>query len=199
MSTQFLKTLVPVLLRHPTLIINQSLTTGICADQLTIAKVLPIHKKDETTAMDTPISLLPAISRVFEKATHIQLSNYFTQNKLFYHSQYGFREDHSTELAALELVDRIHLDLDKRKYPIAIYLELSKAFDTLDHNILLNKLKYYGVKNTELSWFQSYLTERSQYVEINGIKSNVLLTRLVAGEDAGLWPLHAPLGALLLD
>ena len=64
------------------------------------------------------ISLLPAISKfffkVFEKAAHIQLSNYFTQNKLFYHSQYGFREDHSTELAALELVDRIHLDLDKK-------------------------------------------------------------------------------------
>ena len=179
MSTKFLKTLVPVLLRPLTLIINQSLTTGIFPDQLKIAKVLPIHKKDETTAMDNyrPISLLllvlPATSKVFEKAAHIQLSNYFTQNKLFYHSQYGFREDHSTELAALELVDRIHLDLDKRKYPIAIYMDLSKAFDTLDHNILLNKLKYYGVKNTELSWFQSYLTERSQYVEINGITSNV--------------------------
>ena len=121
-----------------------------------------------------PISLLPAISNVFEKAAHIQLSNYFTQIKLFYHSQYGFREDHSTELAALELVDRIHLYLDKRKYPTASYVDLSKAFDTLDHNILLNTLKYYGVKNTELSWFQSYLTERSQYVEINGITSNVL-------------------------
>ena len=104
------------------------------------------------------ISLLPAISTFFEKAAHIQLSNYFTQNKLFYHSQYGFQEDHSTELAALELVDRIHLDLDKRKYPIAIYVDLSKAFDTLDHNILLNKLKYYGVKNTELSWFQRKIT-----------------------------------------
>ena len=126
-----------------------------------------------------PISLLPSISKVFEKAAHILLSNYFTQNKLFYHRQYGFREDHSTELAALELVDRIHLDLDKRKYHIAIYMDQSKAFDTLDHYILLNKLKYYGVKNTELSWFQSYLTERSQYVEINAITSNVLAISLV--------------------
>ena len=191
MSTKFLKTLVPVLLRPLTLIINQSLTTGIFPDQLKIAKVLPIHKKDETTAMDNyrPISLLPAISKVFEKAAHIQLSNYFTQNKLFYHSQYGFREDHSTELAALELVDRIHLDLDKRKYPIAIYMELSKAFDTLDHNILLNKLKYYGVKNTELSWFQSYLTERSQYVEINGITSNVLTISTGVPQGSILGPL----------
>ena len=136
-----------------------------------------------------PMSLLPAISKVFEKAAHIQLSNYFTQNKLFHHSQYGFREDPSTELAALELVDRIHLDLDKRKYPIAIYMDLSKAFDTLDHNILLNKLKYYGVKNTELSWFQSYLTERSQYVEINSHTSNVLTISTGVPQRSILGPL----------
>ena len=84
-----------MLLIHLILIIDQSLMTGMFPDQLKIAKFLPVHKKDETTAMSNyrPISLLPAISKVFEKAAHIQLSNYFTQNKLFYHSQYGFRED----------------------------------------------------------------------------------------------------------
>ena len=133
-----------------------------------------------------PISLLPAISKVFEKAAHIQLSNYFTQNKLLYHSQYGFREDHSTELAAL---DRIHLDLDQKQYPIAIYMDLSKAFDTMDHHILLNKLKYYGVNNTELSWFQSYLTERSQYVEVNGITSNALAISTGVPQGSILGPL----------
>ena len=176
MSKKFLKTLVPVLLRPLTLIINQSLTTGIFPDQLKIAKVLPIHKKMKLQQWTTIDQY--HYYQLYLKFLKRQLTfNYlivFTQNKLFYHSQYGFREDHSTELAALELVDRIHLDLDKRKYPITIYMDLSKAFDTLDHNILLNKLKYYGVKNTELSWFQSYLTERSQYVEINGIPSNVL-------------------------
>ena len=97
-----------------------------------------------------PISRLPAISKVFEKAAHIQLTNYFTQNTQFYHSQYGFREDNSTELAALEQVDRIHLDLDQTNYPIAIYMDLSKAFNKLDHKILLNKFKYDGVNNTAL-------------------------------------------------
>ena len=92
MSTEFLKTLVPVLLRPLPLIINQSSTTGIFPDQLKIAKVLPIHKKDETTAMDNyrPISLLPAISKVFEKAAHIQLSNYFTQKNCFIIVNTGF-------------------------------------------------------------------------------------------------------------
>ena len=92
MCTTFLKTLVPLLLRPLTLIINQSLTTGIFPDQLKIAKVLPIHKKDETTAMDNyrPISLLPAISKVFENAAHIQLSNYLLKINCFIIVNMGF-------------------------------------------------------------------------------------------------------------
>ena len=118
-----------------------------------------------------PVSLLPAISKIFEKVVHIQLYSYFKDNKLFFKSQYGFRDEHSTELAALELVDHLHNELDKKNVPIAIYMDLSKAFDTLDHNILLHKLKHYGVNGSELSWFESYLTHRYQYVEVNGVKS----------------------------
>ena len=115
-TTKSLKRIAPVLINSITLIINQSLLTGIFPDDLKIAKVIPLHKKNDPSKMDNyrPVSLLPALSKLFEKVVHIQLYDYFKTNNLFFDSQYGFRGDHSTELAALELVDRIHIDLDKK-------------------------------------------------------------------------------------
>ena len=157
-----------------TLIINQSLCTGIFPSKLKIAKVLPLYKnKGDCHLFDNyrPISLLPTISKIFEKVVHKQLYDYFADNDLFYKSQYGFRKSHSTELAALELADRISQYLDNGEIPIAIFLDLSKAFDTLDHKILLSKLEYYGIKGTALKWFESYLSNRSQYVIYDNTKS----------------------------
>ena len=136
--------------------------TGIFPDDLKIAKVVPLHKKNDVNIMNNyrPVSLLPAISKIFEKVAHHQLYNYFKNKKLFYTGQYGFRDDHSTELAALELVDRLNTDMDEKNIPIAIYMDLSKAFDTLDHSILIHKLSYYGIKGAALSWFKSYLSDR---------------------------------------
>ena len=118
-STKFLKSITPVLLPSLTLIINQSLITGIFPNSLKIAKVIPLHKKECIMKMDNyrPVSLLTAFSKVIEKVVHTQLSDYLNKNSLLYVSQYGFRGEHSTELAALELVDRIHIDLDKKTIP----------------------------------------------------------------------------------
>ena len=84
-----------------------------------------------------PISILPSISKIFEKIVCIQLYDYFYQSRLFFPHQYGFREKHSTELALLEFIDRIHSDLDNKHSPFAIYIDLSKAFDTIDDEILI--------------------------------------------------------------
>ena len=100
-----------------------------------------------------------------EKIVYTQLFHYLTFNKLLHPNQYGFRAEYSTELAISELVGRIYLNLDKKGLPLAIFLDLSKAFDTIDHTILINKLKNYGIQNTELEWFKSYLLHRQQYVE----------------------------------
>ena len=129
-----------------TLIINQSLSTGIFPDSLKAAKVIPIHKKKRKKMSNyRPISILPVLSKIIESVMHSQLMHYFSENKLFSTQQYGFRPNRSTELAALELMDRNIDNMNKGRCPINIYVDLSKAFDSLDHNILLSKLKLYGL------------------------------------------------------
>ena len=122
-------------------------------------------------AIIVPYLYLSSISKVFEKITFDQLYEYFVSNGLLFDSQYGFRRQHSTEFAALELTDIIRREIDKKNVPFSVFLDLSKAFDTLDHGILLTKLQYYGIKGTPLRFFESYLTKRAQYVEFDGISS----------------------------
>ena len=152
------------------------LNTGIYPDELKIAKIKPIFKKGDNKDFTNyrPISLLPSISKIFERVIYNQLYSYFNDNKLFFTSQYGFRKEHSTELACIEIVDRIIQKLDKNEIPINIYLDLSKAFDTLNHDILLAKLKFYGISGIAYQLFESYLTNRKQFVEYDDIKSDTL-------------------------
>ena len=102
-----------------------------------------------------------------------QLYTYLTSNDLLYESQYGFRKHHFTELAALEFADRIKKEMDAKKIPFSIFLDLSKAFDTLDHSVLLSKLQYYGIRDTALNWFKRYLSKRTEYVDCDGISSSI--------------------------
>ena len=142
MSSKFLKQITTSIIKPLTLVINQIFNTGIFPDKLNIAKVVPIFKKGDDTLPNNyrPISILPVISKVIEKIICNQLSSYFENDKLFYDSQYGFRPNHSIEQATLELTDRIISAMDNNDVPIGIFLDLSKAFDTIDHNILLQKL-----------------------------------------------------------
>ena len=131
--------------------------------------------------------MLSSISKIFEKVTFDQRYDYLSLHGLLFDSQYGFRKHHLTELAALELTDRIRHEIDQKKVPFAVFLDLSKAFDTLNHDILLTKLKYYGIKDTPLDWFKSYLTQRLQYVEFDGTASStkVIETGLPQGSILG--------------
>ena len=182
-STNFLKKISHVVASGLTQIVNQSLCTGIFPTKMKTAKIVPLYKKGEAYSLDNyrPISLLSSLSKVFEKVVFNQLYNYFTCNKLFYSSQYGFRQLHSTELASLELVDRITKYIDEGKLPLSVFLDLSKAFDTIDHRILLQKLKYYGVSDTPLKWLRSYLSDRKQCVYYEGVFLDELSTRIHLG------------------
>ena len=164
-STNMLQKLAPLLINPLTHIINQSLCTGIFPNRLKIAKVIPLFKKSDPRIFDNyrPISLLSSISKTFEKVVFNQVYAYFTNNDLFYNSQYGFWKLHYW-ICLIKMVDRISQYLDNGKLPITMYLDLSKAFDTINHEILLKKIKYYGFADTPLKWFESYLHCRQQHV-----------------------------------
>ena len=167
------------------------LNTGTFPDKLKIAKVIPIFKKGDPSLFENyrPISLLPAITKVLEKIIALQLSSYFEKNKLLFDNQYGFRPKHSTKHAALELIDRIINKMDTNEIPLNIFLDLSKAVDTTDHTILLNKLKYYGLKGPTLIFFQSYLSNRKQYSEIEDTTSTILPIQFGVPQGSILGPI----------
>jgi len=175
-STKLLKYVKQELVDSITLIINQSIASGVFPDLLKIAKVTPIYKKGDKHLFENyrPVSVLSSVSKVFEKVLYVQIFDYFSKNKLFYSSQYGFRQNHSTEFAILEVIDRVIKEMDSNRLPVNIYLDLSKAFDTLDHTILLYKLEYYGLRNNTLHLLKSYLDKRCQYTCYNNFHSTYL-------------------------
>ena len=156
-----------------TLIINQTLSTGIFPSKLKTAKVIPVYKKNDKTLLKNyrPISVLPVVSKIIENVMHNQMMDYFTSNKLFSSQQYRFRPNRSTELAALELMDRNIDNMNQNFSPINIYIDLCKAFDCLDHAILLSKLKYYGLNVNAIKLLKNYLSDRDQYVQLGNFKS----------------------------
>ena len=168
--------------------------TGIFPNALKIAKVKPLYKKDDNFCLNNyrPISLLSTISKNFERVMFTQLYSYLNANNLLSEQQYGFRLQHSTELACVKLVDYITTEMDnikKIKSPTTIFLDLSKAFDTLNFNILLNKLQYYGIHGFSLSLIRSYLTNRFQYVQFENFESDLLEIKTGIPQGSVLDPL----------
>ena len=176
-SSAFIKTHSYLLCKPLTKLINQSLNLGIFPDKLKVAKVFPIFKGNNLNINQMnnyrPISVLPIISKIFEKIVYNQIYNYLTENELLFISQYGFRENHSTELAVTEFVDTVYKHLDNSNNPLAVFMDLSKAFDTIDHDILTTKLRHYGILGNELNWFISYLDNRKQFVSIENSSSSL--------------------------
>jgi hypothetical protein len=140
-----------------------------------LAKVIPIYKSKDKELLNNyrPISLLPCASKILEKIVHKRLYYFLLQQSVFYPSQYGFRPRHSTTQAVNQLVDDIITSFENKKYTLSVFLDLSKAFETIDHEILLKKLEWYGIRGLALEWFRSYLSNRKQYVQYKNVKSSI--------------------------
>ena len=156
-------------------IFNISFSSGSVPSNMKIAKIVPIHKKGDVKDVSNyrPISLLTSLSKVLEKLVYLRTVKFFLNHNIFSDFQFGFREKHSTVHAILTFIHKVASALDNHLHTIGIFLDLSKAFDTINHDILLQKLFYYGVRGNALEWFRNYLSNRKQFVFLNGESSSL--------------------------
>ena len=172
-------------------IFNKSFSTGIFPEGLKIGKIIPIFKSGDKNDVNNyrPISILTILAKVMEKLVYKRLMNYLNKNNILYNYQFGFRENHSTQLALFELIDHVSKVLDNGGYAAGLFLDLSKAFDTVNHDILLSKLENYGIRDTALNWFASYLRNRKQSVEIENISSDLYNVHCGVPQGSNLGPI----------
>ena len=153
-----------------TTLINLSFSTGYYPKALKYAKVIPIFKAKAKNEVSNyrPISLLPLFNKIFEKLMYSRLIGFLNKNKVLYTHQFGFQKNKSTSLAILDVCIKLVESIEKGEFSCCIFLDFAKAFDTVNHNILINKLEHYGIRGIPLDWFRSYLNERSQRVFVGG-------------------------------
>ena len=156
-----------------------------------------VYKKGMSADMDNyrPISVLPVVSKVLERVVHHQLHSFLSEHKLLSPFQCGFRRNHSTEFAAIAFSDYIRRGMDLGLLTRAVFIDLRKAFDSVDHEILISKLESYGLKDIELDWFRNYLTDRKQLVSFGRDISDPCL--ITSGFPQG--PILGPLLFVLFD
>ena len=141
-----------------------------------IAKITPLFKSGDTVKLShyRPISVLPVFSKLLERIMYNRVYSHLINHQLLYERQFGFQKNCSAEYAILQLTKEIYESFDENKFTLGVFIDLSKAFDTVNHKILLKKLTYFGIKGVYLDWFKSYLRNRKQFISYNDKSSSIL-------------------------
>jgi len=178
--------LTPIL----SLLFNESLQQGIFPDCLKVARVIPVFKSGSRKDISNyrPISTLPILSKIFEKLMFNRINSFININNVVSDTQFGFRQKRSTCDALSRFVDETYDNLNESKTTLAVFLDFSKAFDTVDHQILLKKLDYIGIRGAANRWFESYLSNRYQYVDIENTRSKSLPLKVGVPQGTILGP-----------
>ncbi len=169
---------------------NLSITNGVFPDKFKIARIVPVYKAGDSTLCDDywPIALVKSFSKILEKIVQINLVDHLEINKLLYEHQYGFLRNKSTEHNLLHVINHISNSLNDGNFTVGVFLDLKKAFDVVDHNILLSKLPKYSITGSALDWFRIYLPNRSQIVDVHSNHSQPQPVDMSVIQGSLLWP-----------
>lgn len=197
-TSKILKASSKVIAKPLSYLCNFSLFNGVFPERLKYSVVIPLFKKGDRTSPENyrPISLLPVFSKVFEKVIYKRIYHHLDRYNILIPEQFGFRKNKSTEQATFNLTDKILEAINKKLQVGGIFCDLSKAFDCINHKILLQKLEYYGIKGIAYQWFESYLLNRKQKVQINAHKNSFESTSTWGNVHTGV-PQGSILGPLL--
>ena len=186
-SNKLLKHIAPIIITPLHYLINLSLESGYIPSELKIARIVPVFKDGDSHSYTNyrPISLISSFAKLLEKIVSKQLVGFLTAHNIIYKHQYGFRTNHNTSHPVLHFTDKIYNSLNQKPPAItlSIFIDLKKAFDTVNHEILLKKMEHYGVRGSSNVWFHNYLSEREQFVCLDAAQSDK--TKITCGVPQG--------------
>ena len=190
-QTEVIKSTFHAYLTPLTQVLNASLIQGFFPDKLKISKVVPLLKSGNPASFNNyrPVSVLPLFSKILEKLMHNRLMSFIDKHDILYQFQFGFRQHHGTNMTLITLVDKILSAIDNGDIVVGIFLDFKKAFDTVNHDILLRKLERYGIRGIAHNWIKDYLNKRQQFVCYNGSISSRTYVDIGVPQGSVLGPL----------